>query len=86
MKRIILILLLFVSLAAYSQDVIILRNGDTVNCIITKIDSASVYCDLQKGERRLSSFFAISEVRSYKVNSTDNGIVKDGIFTPGGIY
>jgi hypothetical protein len=76
MRRLILIFLWVVPLAVYAQDVIILRNGEQIDCKITKVDTAIVYYDFYKGERKLSSYVALTDIRSYKIHEaggfTDN--------------
>lgn len=66
------ILLLLPALTSYSQDLIILRNGEEVDCEITKVDSAIIHYDFYKGERKLSSFVSKANIRSYKINSADS--------------
>ncbi|MBN1184085.1 MAG: hypothetical protein JXB49_17455 [Bacteroidales bacterium] len=71
MRFLILTLLSLVSTTIYSQDLIILRNGEQIDCKITKVDSAIIHYDFFKGERKLSSYVAKNDIRSYKVKSTD---------------
>ena len=61
-----------ITLTSFSQDLIILRNGEQIDCKITKIDSAIIHYDFFKGERKLSSYVAKNDIRSYKLNTTDN--------------
>lgn len=72
MRLLIFILLTLSSISSYSQDLIILRNGEQIDCIITKVDSAIVHYDFYKGERKLSSFVSKDNIRSYKINSIDS--------------
>lgn len=72
MKYIIWVLLLLITLTSYSQDLIILRNGEQIDCKIMKIDSAIIHYDFIKGERKLSSYVAKNEIRSYKTYTTDS--------------
>ncbi len=51
-----------------AQDVIHLRNGKEIACKITKIDDSAISYDFFKGERKLSSFVSMSEVRSYTMH------------------
>ena len=67
-RKILLALIFFIPSFIYSQDLIVLRNGEQIDCKITKIDSVAVYYDFQKGERIISSFVDKSEMRSYKIN------------------
>lgn len=71
LKSVILTLILFLPFIGYSQDLIILRNGEQIDCKITKVDSSIVYYDFLKGERKLSSYVDKSELRSYKINAAD---------------
>lgn len=72
MRLLILTLLSLITLISYSQDLIILRNGEQIDCKITKVDSAIIHYDFYKRERTLSSYVAKSDIRSYKINTTDN--------------
>jgi hypothetical protein len=72
MRFLILILLSLITLTGYSQDLIILRNGEQIDCKITKVDSAIIHYDFFKRERKLSSYVAKNDIRSYKINTTDN--------------
>lgn len=72
MRKLILIFLSFIPFISYSQDLIIFRNGEQINCKITKVDSAIVYYDFLKGKRELSSYVAKSDIRSYKMNEIDS--------------
>lgn len=80
MKGVFLIMLLIIPFFIYSQDLIILRSGDKIECKITKVDSSTVYYDFLKGERKLSSYVAKSDIHSYKINSADSsqGKANDG--------
>lgn len=61
--------ILFLSpLLLKSQDLIILRNGEQIECKITKVDNTSVFYDFYKGGRKLSSFTALDEVKKYQIN------------------
>ena len=61
-----------ITLTSFSQDLIILRNGEQIDCKITKIDSAIVHYNFYKGERKLSSYVAKNDIRSYKINKAVN--------------
>jgi len=71
MKKIFLSFLMIFPTIIYSQDVIILRNGEQIEGKITKVDSINVYYDFQKGERKLSSFVEKKDIRSYQTNSEE---------------
>lgn len=78
MRLLILTLLSLISMTIYPQDLIILRNGEQIDCKITKVDSAIVHYDFYKGERKLSSFANKDNIRSYKINSKE-GIPENSI-------
>ena len=81
-RKVLLTLLFFIPSFIYSQDLIILRNGEQINCKITKIDSTVVYYDFQKGERILSSFIDKGEIRCYQINVANrNQNDINGMFT-----
>lgn len=71
MKKFFLFLFLFVHFAGQSQDLIILRSGVEINCKVTKVDSAVIHYEFFKGERKLSSYVLISDVRSYEMGRLD---------------
>lgn len=71
MRFLFLTLLSLITLTSYSQDLIILRNGEQIDCKITKVDSAIIHYDFFKGERKLSSYAAKSDIRSYNIKSID---------------
>jgi len=74
-KRIGFMVLIFMPLLVYSQDVIVLRNGDSLKCKITKADSLSVYYSIRKNDRKIASFIEKNEIRSYQINDrTDSTI------------
>jgi len=61
---------------------VIMRNGEKVNCKITKIDSLNVYYNFQKGDRNFASFIAKNEIRSYQYsNKTDSTEISNNIST-----
>lgn len=66
MNRIIVFILLLSPIIANSQDLIVLRNGEKIDCKIIKIDSLKIYYDFQRGERTISSFVNKNEIRSYQ--------------------
>ncbi|PRZ01866.1 hypothetical protein BY457_102274 [Marinilabilia salmonicolor] len=49
-----------------AQDQITKRDGEQIDCVITKVDEQVIYFDFHDGERRLSSFIPMTEVRSYQ--------------------
>lgn len=69
MKKLISILLLTLSLSAWSQDQIILRNGKKIPCQITQIDSASLQFIFIKEGQRIASFANRETVLSYRIGS-----------------
>jgi hypothetical protein len=68
MRYLILTLWLIIPHIVYSQDLIILRNGEQIDCKITKIDNSIIYYDFFKGERKLSSYVFKKDIRSYKMH------------------
>jgi hypothetical protein len=71
-RKLILLTIVFMPLLAISQDLIILRNGEKINCKITKTDSLSVYYNIQKKNRMIDSFVEKNEIRSYQINDIAN--------------
>ena len=67
-KRIGLLVLIFLPLLVQSQDLILLRNGESLNCKITKTDSLTVYYSIWKNDRKIDSFIEKNEIRSYQLN------------------
>jgi len=71
-KKLLPVILLLIPFLAKSQDMITLRNGEQVDCKITKVDSTNIFYDFKKGDRLLSSFIEKKNVRSYKTGSAEN--------------
>ena len=67
-RKIGLLVLIFIPLLVHSQDLIILRNGDSLNCKITKSDSLSLYYTIRKNDRKIDSFIEKNEIRSYQIS------------------
>ncbi len=70
-KNVIILTLVFLTcyLAGHAQDVITLRNGKTIDCKITQVDSAMIYYNFFKGDRQLSSYVDFTDVRSYQIKA-----------------
>lgn len=60
-----------------AQDIITLRNGEKIECKITKVDSTAVFYDFFKGDRKLSSFTALTDVQKYQLSKQEAGSAKD---------
>ena len=73
MRALYLAFLWLIPFLSYSQDIIILRSGEQIECKITRIDSAIVYYDFVKGDRKLSSYILKNDIRSYNINEADTG-------------
>lgn len=71
-RKIGLLVLIFIPLLVHSQDLIILRNGDSLNCKITKSDSLSLYYTIRKNDRKIDSFIEKNEIRSYQISGIDD--------------
>jgi hypothetical protein len=69
MKKLILLILVLFPILANSQDLIILRNGERINCTITKIDSLNIFYNFLKGDRNISSYIEKNEIRSYQLHN-----------------
>ena len=72
MKRLFFVLIIFIPSISFSQDLIKLRNGENINCKITKDDGGILYYNFQKGDRELSSYVNKSDIRSYHINESDS--------------
>jgi hypothetical protein len=70
MKTIVLsVLCLFIfQLTLKSQDLVLLKNGESLNCKITSIDSAKIYFDIVKNNEKISTYIGRDEVVSYSYN------------------
>jgi hypothetical protein len=66
MKKFILIVSLVFPILCYSQDLIVLRDGEKIDCKITKVDSSVIFYDFIKGERKISTFLSKDEIRTYQ--------------------
>lgn len=72
---------MFFPILIYSQDLILLRNGEELNCRIVKVDSTIIYYDFYKADRKLSSYISKNDIQSYKINIA-NDIQNDSIASP----
>jgi len=72
--------LLMISLNLKSQDLIKRTNGESLNCKITRVDSTSVYFDMERKDGSISTSIHLSDVSSYeygyyqKLKTTGDGI------------
>ncbi|WP_010662287.1 hypothetical protein [Marinilabilia salmonicolor] len=55
-----------------AQDQITKRDGEQINCNITKVDEQVIYYDFHRDDRKFSSFIPLTEVRSYQRGSEGN--------------
>jgi hypothetical protein len=74
MKKIVLIVLFLAPIILKSQDLVVFRNGDSLNCKITKIDSLNLYYNFQRGTRNITSFINKNEIRSYTLNNQADSV------------
>lgn len=79
-KKCILLYVLFIAMSASSQDLITFKNGDTLNCKITRTDSLSVYYRFTKNNKAIDSYLGKSELRSYQLGNND-GVFHDSVST-----
>lgn len=84
MKYLILALLIFSSLASFSQDQIILKSGEIIDCKITKVDTATIHYNFISQNTIQSSHVATTNVHSYTFtsNSINNQPDKSESTTP----
>lgn len=64
-----LLLFFLVSVNVVAQDFIKLRNGQEINCKITRQDSTVIFYEFTKGDRTLSSFVSRSDIREYRFSA-----------------
>lgn len=70
MKKITFLLLLLIIISGISaQDIITRRNGNQINCTITKVDSTTVYFNLNNGGDVITANIPRSEVKDIKYNT-----------------
>ena len=79
MRMFALIVLFTLPFLLKAQDIITLRNGKKIECKITKVDSTAVFYDFFKGDRKLSSFTALTDVQKYQLNKHEAGSAKDSL-------
>jgi hypothetical protein len=72
MRKLLVIIAFVLPYFGYSQDVIVLRNGEEINCKITRVDDAAIHYDFYRGDRKVSSFVSINNIRSYKKSESDS--------------
>lgn len=66
-NKIILFAVILVPALAFSQDVIIRENGDTVDCKITNEDSVNVYFTLKDKRPHVKTHLNKNQIRSYQI-------------------
>jgi hypothetical protein len=69
MKIILFAILLLLPCICQSQDLIIMRNGERINCKITNVDDNAIHYDFIKEDRKLSSYVILDKVNSYVYDS-----------------
>jgi hypothetical protein len=62
------IMFLLTMLKGFSQDIIIKNSGDTIRCLITKIEEEKISFDIKRKENTISSFISRSEIKDYRLN------------------
>lgn len=65
-STIIIMLFYFISLSVFSQDLILRKNGEIVDCKITKTDSTNVYFTIKRGDQYVESFLDMQEIKDIK--------------------
>jgi len=78
MKKIAFIILFLAPIILKSQDLVVFRNGDNLNCKIIRVDSLNLYYDFQSGNRTITSFINKNEIRSYKLNNQADSAKEQG--------
>jgi hypothetical protein len=68
-KCITFIIVLFTAFSLYSQDIIIRKDGEIINCKITKVDNLRLHFDLNSTNGIYSTFIALNYVKSYQIGS-----------------
>ncbi len=71
-REFVLLFVLIMPLYMMSQDLIVFRNGNQLECKITKTDSLSVYYSFKKNDRTIESFVSKDEIRTYHYNFSNN--------------
>jgi hypothetical protein len=69
-KAALLLISLSLTILAFSEDHITLKNGKTVDCKITKMDSANVYISIDKNNETVDTYISRKEIQS--MNSGDD--------------
>jgi hypothetical protein len=80
MKKIIFTFLITFSITSlFSQDLIVTRKGDSLNCKITKMDSTTIYFDIidKRSDESISTFLSLNETSAFQTkyfqtNTTPN--------------
>ena len=72
MRFLVLTLLSLFTLTGFSQDLIILRNGEQIDCKITKVDTDIIHYDVYIGEIKISSYVNKNDIRNYTISMIDN--------------
>jgi hypothetical protein len=74
-KNIFFLLLFLSSLSAYSQDLIVTNEGDSLNCKITKVKQDYIYFTFKHKEEIRSTLLPINQVKNYQYNFYPTAIV-----------
>jgi len=74
MKYIVLLFLFLAPIILKSQDLVVFRNGENLNCKITKIDGSNLYYSFKKGDRTITSFNDLNEIRSYTIKTPTDSV------------
>jgi hypothetical protein len=84
MKQLLICLFILIStITAISQDIIIRKSGERIECKITSVDSLKIYFDLNTNGRKINTFINLDQLQTYQYNSTDLSINKYKIYGPG---
>ncbi len=77
MLKILVTLFILIPFMSYSQDLIVLRNGEEIHCKIVSVDDDAVYYDFQQHGEKISSYIAKSDIRMYKTGAPENPVTKN---------
>lgn len=75
---IIIVLLVLMSNAIYSQDLIVTADGDSINCKITKLKADNVYFTFKHNDEIRSTLLPMSNVKAYQFDYYETSEVPEG--------
>lgn len=85
-KSIVLFVMIVISSLAYSQDLIVTTEGDTINCKISKVKTDNIYFTFKHKDEVRNTLLPLSALRVYKYNYFNHSEIPEGKVTKNDSY